>query len=241
MDKLDNETNELINIVNRNAEQKRKEAYEKSIQNENIKKIQYQKRKQRKQKAKIKQAIAVILTIATLTSTVALTNHFTSTHYEDNNAIISTVEASDIINQKIEQYEKLMNMYSDKENSIETVVGRDFNTQNYEALVSYNENNLANHINEAAKVSETEARCVIIAAYRIINEPYRDTVINSALSKASSMQEDNYNYKIPENTQKFLEQQGYENWEEYNMNERNNIKELYAIEQHINIENRKGV
>lgn len=235
MDKYEQENQEIINIINNNATRKRAEAY---LNSKSEKKIIHKPQKRKNRQSHIKQALAVILTIATITSTAAITHTITTNILENNNVIISTAESKDVINDKIEAYEKLMNMYSDKENSIEIYVGRNFNTPKYEANVDYNINNLTKHIVEAAKKSEVETRCAIIAAYRIINEPYRDKVIGTALSKASAMQEE-YNYKIPESSEEFLEQQGYETWDDYNMNERNNIKDLYAVEQYLNEGNRK--
>jgi len=144
-----------------------------------------------------------------------------------------------VINEKINNYTNLMNMYSDKENRIEVLTGR--SEDGKEAIVYYDEENLAKHITEASKISEIETRCTILAAYKLINEPYRDEIIGKALNIASGNQNEISNYTIPETTEKLLENAGYSNWEEYNDNERKNIEDLYAAEQYVQTTNRKGL
>lgn len=226
---LDNE--KMFNIINNNAEQKIQEAYLMSQSQNKIK-----GRKKEKNKLPIKQAIAVILATTALLGTIKITNTLTQKNINNNNVVISIEQADSIIDDKINSYDKLMNMYADRDNTIELVMGRNLNTPTYEPLVYYDETNLAKHIVETAKISETETRCAIIAAFKIINEPYRNETINTALEKAHKIQvsqEESYNYKIPENSKEFLEQLGYQDWDEYKMNERKNIKENYAIEQYV--------
>jgi len=225
----------MVNQNSVNARKKYEEAYQRSS---NIPKQQYERKKKNQNKSKLNRSIITIALVATMAISAGLAHQATTAHIENNNVVISTSIANDIIDEKIEQYEKLMNMYGDKENSIETQVGRD----NKEATVDYtptNIDNLAKHIIEAAKISESETRCVIIAAHNIINAPYRNNVIGSALAKASTNQEENSNYIIPGTAKEFLEKAGYENWEDYNLNERENIKDLKAAESYVDGMNRK--
>lgn len=224
----------IVNQNSANARQKYEEAFQRSTNNQ---KRQYAKEKKRKNKLKLNRAITSIALIATIAISAGITHQITSTHIENNNVVISTSTVSDSIDEKIAQYEKNMNMYSDSENSIETYINRN----NNEATVSYtqtNIDNLSKHLIEAAKKSESETRCVIIAAHNIINEPYRNDVIGKALAEANANQEDNSSYNIPSTTKEFLENNGYENWEDYKLNERDNIKNLKAAEEYVGGKNR---
>lgn len=237
MDTNSNEDLQLEKILeqnHKNARQKYEEAYQRSESNQRIK---YGQKKNRN-KTKLKIAITSIALVAAMALTAGVSSKLTTSYINNNNAIISTSIASDEVDDTIDKYGKLMNMYADKENSIETYLGQ---TENYEPKVDYTENNidnLANHLINSAKVSESETRCAIIAAYKIINIPYRDEVLGKALAKASAIQDENSNYKIPNNTKELLEKLGYENWEDYNINERANIKDLKAAEEYVGGKNR---
>ena len=219
-----------------NAKEKYQEAAERSF---NKPPRRYNQRKKQKY-IQIKRSIAAIALAVTMTTSLGIGSLVTSKIIDNNNAVISTSVAKDVINEKIENYTKLMNMYSDRENRIEIQSGRDYFDTN-EEIVYYNEENLAKHITEAAKTSEIETRCVILAAYKLINEQYRDEIIGKALNIASGNQNEISNYTIPDTTEKLLENAGYSNWEEYNDNERNNINDLYAAEQYVQTTNRKGL
>lgn len=231
MDSL--ETQAIFERINDNANLTRERAERESRRQE---RQRAKREKQQRKKDIIKKAIITISLIATLTSAVALTSHITSKIIDNNNAIVSIEQEDKEIDERIEHYTKLMNMYSDPENSIETYLGRiNINGKN-EANVDYtykNIDNLQKHLLNAAKVSETEVRCVIISAFNIINEPYINEVLNQTFKGMQGIQDETSVYQIPANTQEFLESLGYENWEEYRMNERNNIKETEAIANHI--------
>ena len=236
---MDNIEREMIDFVNRNAETKRQEALQRSQSQE---RINYRREKKKRKEAKIKRAIMTIALCASLATSATITHQFTTKHIENNNAVISTAIAENKIDELIEQYIKKMDMYADKENSIETYLGRIEIEEKDEAKVDYtydNIENIAKHITEAAKISESETRCVIIAAYKIINEPFREDVISRALARANEQQNENTKYQIPENIKVFLEQNGYENLKEYQLKERENIKDLNATEQYVVGTNRK--
>ena len=236
---MDNIEREMFDIVNKNAEIKRQEAIERS---RNQAKIKYTRDKRKRQEAKVRRAITTIVLCATIALSALATHQLTSNHIENNNAIVSTAISEDKIDELIDQYVKKMDMYADKDNSIETYLGRIEIEKKDEAKVDYtyeNVENLARHITEAAKISESETRCVIIAAYKIINEPFREDIINRALITASQHQDETTKYQLPNNIKVFLEQNGYESLEEYQLNERENIKDLYATEQYVAGTNRK--
>lgn len=221
-------------IVNQNSENVRRKYEEAYQRSSNVPKQKYERKKKTKNKYQLNRAIVIIALVSTMAVSTGITQQITAKHIENNNVVISTSIADNNIDEKIEQYEKLMNMYSDEGNKIEIQTGRN----NDEPTVYYNTDNLAKHLVEAAKTSESETRCAIIAAYNIINAPYRNETISEALTKASTNQEENSNYEIPSTAKKFLEELGYENWEEYNSNERDNIKNLKAAEDYVGGKNR---
>lgn len=239
MDQYEIDTLKMFNKINKNSTNTTKKFEEASQRSKNKQPIQYGKRKKKKKKINVKIAITAIVLTATMAA--GISHNLTTSHIENNNVVISTTIASNKVDESIDKYIQKMNMYASKEDSIETYLGRIDIEEINEANVDYtsdNIKNLAKHITEAAKVSESETRCAVIAAYKIINEPYRDNVIGKALKKASEEQEDNSNYVIPSTVQEFLEKSGYENWEEYQLNERENIKDLKAAEEYVGGKNR---
>ena len=131
-----------------------------------------------------------------------------------------------------------MNHTSDEQNRIENGYGR--NPATDELNVDYNYSNLARHIVESSQISESEMRCVIIAAHNIINSPYLEETLNQAFTIAKNDENmSGYSKELIENgTKGFLEQLQYENWEAYQKYERENIKELKAVEDYIGGKNR---
>ena len=227
------ETQAIFERINDNANLARERAERESRRQE---RERAKREKQQRKKDIIKKAIITISLIATLTSTVAITKHITNEVTDFNNAIVSSREERQDINEKINEYTALMRNYDDPENSIETYLGRIEINGKDEAKVDYtyqNINNLRKHLLNAANISETEVRCVIISAFNIINETYQNDVINQALRGLQEKQDEKAVYRLPANTQELLESLGYENWEEYRMNERNNIIDFEAIANHI--------
>lgn len=229
---------ENIKKANQEYEEAKRKAYEKQ------KKAFEIKRKKQRQ-AQIKRAITTIALATTLAagsfSIAANAKNDNKIEQPPKPSVFTSIAADNYIDNKISNYKKEMDNYSGPNNSIETFI----EYYNNEAQVKYTEKNLenlANKIVEAANISESEARCVIIAAYNIINEPYRDEVIEKAFEKADKIQKSNenqtYNYDIPKSTNEFLRSLGYDNWEEYHNNERESIKETRAIEETIGGKNR---
>ena len=142
-------------------------------------------------------------------------------------AITSTIETSKKIDEIIKNFQNIME--KNQKYEIESSNSMD---ENYNKLVYYDENNINNLvtvITEAAKNSEQEARCAILAAYKIINAPYREEVLNEAFKKANSIQQET-NFSIPSSLEEYLEKLGYSDLEDYNNNERKNIKDLEKAE-----------
>lgn len=241
MDVYDNDV--FVNLVNRNNNSKRdsdreqrinqclkkcEDAADKSIEKEDVR---YYARKKRNTNVIKERIIAIVLT-ATLVAGV--TAKVTTDIIDNGNVVISeTAEIKNYIDDRIDYYEDLMNMYSEDENKIEISHGR--NSANNDVLVSYNEDNLAKHIYDASLVSESEARCVVIAAYRLINGPYKESVLRKAFSILKSNYEFDNNMKLVfgNGFDSFLEQLGYTELKDYNDNERDNIKELKTVEEYM--------
>ena len=236
MENYNNDTERMFNIINNNSKNvlnKKEEAFQKSI---NKNEIKYAPKRKKQPKVNIKLAITSIILIGTISITLIENDKFKNFLTDHIYTPIVNV-LNDPIDKKIEAYQKAMDMYSDKSNSIETYLGR----LNDEEKVSYeyqNINNLANHLIQASNKSEIDTRCAIIAAYKIINEPYRDEVLGKAFLIANQKLEDNNTFDIPATTNEFLEKLGYENWEEYHKFERENIKLLNSIKENVGGKNK---
>ena len=235
---MNNNDELFFDIVNskerREILQKGINTYTNDEQSINKPKLAYREQKNKKRNQVSRAIVAIALAgISLISATLATT--VTKKAIDSNNAVVSiTKETKNEIDEKIDYYENLMNGYSDAENRIETHLGRN---ENNELTVGYNSTNLAKHIINASQISEAEARCVIIAAFNIINEPYRDNVISSAFNTAKEQVTGYTSDLISNGTEQFLETLGYEDWENYRKNERKNIKELYTVEQYVS----KGV
>lgn len=155
----------------------------------------------------------------------------TKNFVENENVVVPiTKEVKDEVDDKISYYEELMRMTSDENNRIENYIGRDL--KNNCALVDYNVDNLVKHLVSASQISESEMRCVIISAYRIINEPYLEDVFNRAFLEAieSEDMEESLKTFLENGTEGFLEKLSYEDFDDYRKNERDNIKSLKSLE-----------
>lgn len=144
-------------------------------------------------------------------------------------AITNTIEHNNEINEKINNYQKMM--FTAGEYPIETIVSSSPLPGQKELPVAYNENNYQNLVTlmqNSAKISEEEFRCTIIAAYNVINEPYIEQVLNEGFVRASVNQEE-ANFTIPSSLKEYLEMLGYDDLEDYRDNERENIKDLEQI------------
>lgn len=245
MEQFDKDNKEVFDIVNQNSVLRNK-ILEEGLKNyndaleraKNKSKGAYREKKFKKRKQINKSIIAIVLAS---TAFISIYNSVKSTKAVMNskNAIVHVDnETKDKVDERINDYEKLMNMYSDKNNRIENSYGR--NSQNNDVIVDYNVNNLAKHIVNASQISESEMRCAIIASYKIINSPYVNEILNKAFLIAKDDENmSGYSKELIENgTKGFLEKLSYENWEEYQKNERNSIKDLKALEDFIGGRNR---
>lgn len=229
----------FINMVNKHSDDKRNEKIESvsraETQSVNCSPRRYYEKK-RKNTNQVHKSIVTIVLAATVAFTAGslITNHVIN---QENVVIAQTNESKDYVDERINYYQNAMGMYSNNDNRVENYEGRNF--QNNEPNVSYNHKNLAKNIYNAALLSESEMRCVIIAAYNIINEPYREDVLSSAFNILES------EYSLPNELkcyvsnglEGFLNQLNYKDLNDYRMNERQNIKDLKTLEEYVS----KGV
>ena len=160
---------------------------------------------------------AIVATVLAVTSFISanVSKNVTKASINRNNAVISeTKESKNYIDERISYYERLMNHTSDEQNRIENGYGR--NPATDELNVDYNYSNLARHIVESSQT------------------------LNQAFTIAKNDENmSGYSKELIENgTKGFLEQLQYENWEAYQKYERENIKELKAVEDYIGGKNR---
>ena len=197
------------------------------------KKIRYGAKKKKKTSL-VQKATLYISIMAILVGTGALAK--VSTDYisqaVEEKAIYDVY--SDAIDSKIDDYYKMMNHTGKEGERIENVHG--YNEEAKDAYVSYNPGVLRDYIINNMDVSETELRCVVLSAYKVINEPYRSQVFDKVFSSISSDEE--YKDKLPDylnvkSFDEYIKSLGYEDVKEYNNHERENIKQL-SIEEQMN-------
>lgn len=239
MEAFEQENQSMFDMINRNSKLRNPDLNEalnnfrKICENSKSKETRQYRQKKAKKKQQIKTAIFTATLITTTLISAYTASKITRAAMERDNIIISRDNKyGDEIDNKINYYQNLMNIYSDEQNRIENAYGRNQSTN--ELNVDYNYSNLAKHIIEASQVSESEMRCVIIAAYNIINSPYREETFDKAFEIAKNnenMSEDTRDL-IEKGSKGFLEELQYDNWEEYQKNERQEIKDLKTIEKY---------
>lgn len=144
--------------------------------------------------------------------------------------ISNTIKHNKDIDEKILDYQNMMN--SSGEFAIETVTSSmplpgqkslpvDYKEENYKNLVTVMQN--------SANISEEEFRCAVLGAYKVINAPYREEVLDQGFKRASFYQGVPV-FNIPSSLDEYLETLGYDSLEDYNNNERDNIKNITQIE-----------
>lgn len=225
---------EALNIANRRN--KVIENYNKGLEKSITKpKLTYKERKKQAVE-KVKKAIVTTVLIGTALSVAISYNVGIVKGSElDINLPGIETEYEKNIDDKINGYIKAMDMYADKNTRIETSYGR--NQDNTDVNVDYtdeNIDNLANHFINAGNVSEIELRCAILAAYNVINEPYRESVINRGIIRARAKEQEDpilnsVNPLLGNNIEQMLQNLGHESMQEYHKNERKDIKELTTL------------
>ena len=135
------------------------------------------------------------------------------------------------IDEKISRFEAQMSYEGKDGERIE--IDHEHDIKNGGPYVSYSYGVLANHILKYAATSEVDTRCVILAAYNVANGTYEDKaeVLDIAFKIIAEKQLEGLpDYVNAGSFKGFISVLGYKDVEDYNNNERKNIKNLHIAE-----------
>lgn len=234
--------NVFINFVNENARTKRMENQEyydrawNSSSKDTTVTHEYGHNKKKKRNNEFKRAIVTLL-VVTNVLTAGIATIATKVATNSNNVVINiSKDEKQGIKKEIKYYEDLMGSNGDEANKIIETYGN--NPDAEEKYVNFNYANLIRHITEAAKKSETDMRCAILAATNVINAPYREEVFNKVFGYiAKNNPTFEYSDLLKDGFKGYLKELGYDNVnddmikmiEEYQKDETNNIIDMEAI------------
>lgn len=183
--------------------------------------IDYGTRKEKKSPNKVKIAMFSVLGAAVIfTSGMAVHKMVTSPE-------------KDFINGRVDYYYELMNHTGEEGQRIETAYS--YRAQN-DSNVDYSIEPLIDNIVNASKISESEVRCVILAAYNIINEPYREEIFNKVFAAIASNQELSESlptYLTMGSWKTYINSLGYNDTSDYHDNERDNLYKLNEVNANV--------
>ena len=232
----------FINFVNENARTKRMENQEyydrawNSSSKDTTSVHEYGHNKKKKRNSEFKRAIVTLLVVTNVLS-AGIATIATKVVTNSNNVVIDvSKDEKQGIKKEIKYYEDLMGLDGDKSNKIIETYGN--NPDTGEKYVNFNYANLTRHITEAAKKSETDMRCAILAATNVINAPYREEVFNKVFGYiAKNNPTFEYSDLLKDGFKGYLKELGYDNVnddmikmiEEYQKDETNNIIDMAAI------------
>lgn len=234
--------NVFINFVNENARTKRMENQEyydrawNSSSKDTTVTYEYGHNKKKKRNSEFKRAIVTLLVVTNVLSAgIATVVNKVATN--SNNVVINIAkDEKQSIKKEIKYYEDLMGLDGDKSNKIIETYGN--NPDTGEKYVNFNYANLTRHITEAAKKSEADMRCAILAATNVINAPYREEVFNKVFGYiAKNNPTFEYSDLLKDGFKGYLKELGYDNVnddmikmiEDYQKDETNNIIDMEAI------------
>lgn len=183
--------------------------------------IDYGTRKEKKSPNKVKIALVSVLGAAVI-FTSGMSVHKT----------ISSPE-KDFINDRVDYYYDLMNHTGEEDQRIETAYS--YRAQN-DSNVDYSIEPLIDNIINASKISESEVRCVILAAYKIINEPYREEILNktfAVIARNQQLCESLPSYLTMGSWKAYVNSLGYEDTSDYHNNERDNLYKLNEVNANV--------
>lgn len=234
--------NVFINFVNENAKTKRMENQEyydrawNSSSKDTTSVHEYGHSKKKKKNSEFKRAIVTLLVVTNVLS-AGIATIATKVVTNSNNVVINiSKDEKQGIKKEIKYYEDLMGLDGDKSNKIIETYGN--NPDTGEKYVNFNYANLTRHITEAAKKSETDMRCAILAATNVINAPYREEVFNKVFGYiAKNNPTFEYSDLLKDGFKGYLKELGYDNVnddmikmiEDYQKDETNNIIDMEAI------------
>lgn len=187
--------------------------------------------KPKKKKISVKFITFAVCSIALIGSFVLLIRGCApiKTTTMDESTAITLVEKDEVddVDELIEAYQTLMDSNGPIEYRIENAY--EYNEKNHEANVDYNYGTLYNVIVDASQDSEKKARCALLAAYNVVNEPYREEVFDrlfASIQKNEEVAATLPSFMKAGSWDNFIKVLGYEGVKEYNNNERKNIKKL---------------
>jgi len=134
------------------------------------------------------------------------------------------------IDEKIEEYSRIMGMKGPSDTQIEVFQSHNFNNPR-DPNVDYNYYNFKNDIITASRGDDpvTEVRCALIAAYKIINEPYREGSFGALFSYLKESEEFANNTGFDLEKDNIWQMLGYNNMEEFQLHAREDTKVLREI------------
>lgn len=159
-----------------------------------------------------------------------------TSHDLDETVAITIVDGNEVldVDKTIAAFQKLMDNTGPERYRIENAY--EYNANNHEANVDYNPGTLHKLIINAAEDSEIKARCAILAAYKVINEPYRQEQFDKLFGDIAGNQE--LASALPQimgtgSWNSYLRSLGYESESDYNNAERQAIKNLVQARETI--------
>lgn len=243
MERNDSDLDDVfINFVNENARTKRMENQEyydrawNSSSKDTTSVHEYGHSKKKKKNSEFKRAIVTLL-VVTNVLTAGIATIATKVATNSNNVVIDVSKDTKMdIKKEIKYYEDLMGLNGDEANKIIETYGN--NPDAEEKYVNFNYANLTRHITEAAKKSETDMRCAILAATNVINAPYREEVFNKVFGYiAKNNPTFEYSDLLKDGFKGYLKELGYDITnddmvkmiEDYQKDETDNIIDMAAI------------
>ena len=238
-DELDNEEFLYAMKAEKNKEEIRRKALGNSLSKETT---PYGKKKKVANNKLRDGIIAVAIVVVTLVSGVKLVDAVTGPDVGFNAAVSDTKIEKTIdqeIDKKIQEYEKAMGIYGGEDTRIEVFRSRNDKNPN-DPNVDYDYYNFTNDIIDASRAEdpETEVRCALIGAYKVINEPYRESCFNILFDNLKEQEEfiNNTGFDMSGDVWKML---GYKDREDFQLHAREDTKMLKTINSRSN--NGKGM
>ena len=145
------------------------------------------------------------------------------------------IEAKNEVDELIDKYYNLMENYADESTRIQDGPKEDV-TGKY--VKGYDVDRIVDYLGRAASKSELEARCALISAYKVIFDNCKEEVLEetfrrlAANEKYASTISENCDYLLSGDLKEVLATLGYDNLDDYKMNER---QALYVLQDAMNI------
>lgn len=183
--------------------------------------IDYGTKKEKKSPSKIKIAMFSVLGAAVIFTSGMVVHK------------MATSPKRDFIDNRVDYYIEMMDSNAKDGQRIETAYS--YRAQN-DSNVDYSIEPLIDNIINASKISESEVRCVILAAYKIINEPYREEILNktfAVIARNQQLCESLPSYLTMGSWKAYVNSLGYEDTSDYHNNERDNLYKLNEVNANV--------